>query len=186
MKSIAIIFLAAITLLSCSDINQSKQLNSIDKMSKSIDSLAKVLKENHNDTALVTSRMMQNIELRFKTYYIVDTIDPVFADEINDFKQARKGMAHLQKDNSKFSSGAKEMKESLRQLRYDIENGDGDRKKYDEYIQFEASKLSTLRRLSEDHVKQSKSCWEVFDRLYQKFDKFTLELMKKNAKKVGM
>jgi hypothetical protein len=186
MKKSLFIFVAGFLIVSCSDLNRSEQLRSIDGMSKSIDSLELVLKNNLIDSARKMSIDMQNVELLFKKYYIVDTIDAVFANEINDFKQARKSLGHFQADQNDLTKGCTEMKESLRLLRHDIENGDGDRKKYDEYVAHETSKLNSMQRLAKDYVEQQKYALEVYNRLFSKMNKMARGLMKKNTNKKGI
>ncbi len=186
MKTFILILTAGLLFFSCSDLNRTKQLASIDKMVKSIDSLSSVLKENQNDSTHQMSSAISAVELRFKTYFVPDTIDPVFANEINDLKQARKALGHFHGDHMDLIKGCDEMKESLRLLRYDIENGDGDRKKYSEYILHEKSKLNTMLTLSKDLVKEQKRCLEVYYRLFEKMDAFSNEQMKKNQKKKGI
>lgn len=184
MKFTLILLSALFAITSCSDVKRKEQLATIDQMVSSVDSLETVLKNNPADNSKVMSDSLKAMESRFKMYYISDTIDRVLVTEVNDLKQARKTLSHLSKDHKNFTQGCPELKESLRQLRYDIDNGDGDRKKYAEYIGFEQSKLRDLTLLSKEYIEQREMSYDRYDRLFEKWNAFSFEQMKKNAKKV--
>jgi hypothetical protein len=184
VKLTVILICALFAITSCSDVKRNEQLTTIDTMVGTIDSLATVLKKNPASNSRVMSDSIKAMENRFKQYYISDTIDRVLANEVNDLKQARKTLSHLEKDHANFSKGCIELKENLRQLRYDIDNGDGDRKKYVEYIAFEESKLRDLNTLTSDHIDQKELSFDRYNRLYEKWNTFSFAQMKKNAKKV--
>lgn len=186
MKATIFIFLVAVAMSSCSDLHQKQQLEQIDQMVVSIDSMKTVLENNQLAEARVMSDSIKAIEDRCKKYYIPDTINRQIHQEINDLKQSRKILSHVEQDYNNFTKGCDEMKESLRQLRYDIDNSDGDRKKYKEYISFEKSKLTDLSRLSKDYVEEKDLSVERYNLLYNKWSKFSWEQKKLNAKKLGI
>ncbi len=171
---------ALFLITSCVDLKQKNQLQQVDALVTSIDSISIILKENPIPQASAMADSIVEVENRFKLYYIPDTIDREVHQEINDLKQARKTFSHLNKDHTNFTAGCKEMKESLRQLRYDIENSDGDRKSYDEYLSFEKSKLADLSRLSKDYIEQKELSEDRYNRLYEKWNSFSLDLKKKH------
>lgn len=175
---IAVFLCSVLLLASCADVQKGNQLSTIDKMMTRVDSLAIVVKNNPAPNATSMSDSIKNVEVRFKTYYDADTVDRVLANDINDLKQARKNLAHMEFDHKNFVGGCSELKESLRQLRYDIDNGDGDRKKYDEYIAFEQNKLRTLTTMVKDYEEQKNLSYDRYKRLYKKWNDFSLTLVK--------
>lgn len=145
-------------------------------MMQSADSLTTIMEANRADSSQTWADNAQGIELRFKQYYFADTIDRVLANNVNDLKQARKKMGHLSGDYLNILQGCKELKESLRLLRHDIGNADGDRKKYAEYIAHEKSKLNTLSRMGADYLAERTQSLETYERLYPELNAFSMEL----------
>ena len=176
MKSIFLFLGVSFLITSCADINKSKQLAGIDQITQSTDSLTSLMEANRSDSSQIWADNAQGIELRFKQYYFADSIDKVLANKVNDLKQTRKKMGHLSGDHLNILQGCKELKESLRLLRHDIENADGDRKKYTEYISHERSKLNTLSIMGTDYLAARTQSFETYERLYPELFAFSMEL----------
>ena len=60
-----------------------------------------------------------------------------------------------------------------------IENGNGDRKKYAEYVAFEEAKTQQLRVLLTDYVVEKEKTMTDFDSLYPEMNAFSLSLLNK-------
>jgi hypothetical protein len=175
---ISILFL----LSSCTDLAKKEHLETIDTLTSSLDSLQKEVQNAALPEANIMADSIKKVENRFKKYYTSDTVDRILAGEINDLKQSRKALSHFGVEYDKLIKGCAEQKESLRELRYDIDNADGDRKKYKSYIDFEKSKFRTLRMLSKDYIQQKTLCKDRYDRLYPKWFTYSIAMEQKAQK----
>lgn len=169
-------------LVSCSDLKKGDQLKSIEAMNKSVDSIETVLLENEIDTlsALITATV--TLELRIKNNYFADTIDMELGKKMDAFKRTRRRLGPLSGTFNTIRIGVKDEKEMLKKLKSDIENGNGDRKKYPEYITFEQKKVDQLRSLLNAYVKEKKETMEIIDRIYPEMNAFSLSLLDKRKK----
>lgn len=178
------IAIIGVSLASCSDLKKGEQLKSIDAMNKSVDSIETVLLENEIDTlsALITATV--TLELRIKNNYYSDTIDMELGKKMDAFKRTRRRLGPISATFNSIRIGVKEEKDILEKLKADIENGNGDRKKYPEYVAFEQKKVDQLRSLLNAYVKEKKETIEVIDRIYPEMNAFSMSLLEKNKKKV--
>jgi hypothetical protein len=170
-------------LTSCSDLNKKEQLSQIENMNKTLDSVQTVLIENQIDTlpALIVATM--TVELRIKNNYYADTIDMALGKKMDAFKILRRKLDPLGRTYNTVNLGVKEQKESLRLLHTDIENGSGERKKFDEYVTFEADKVDKLRKLLNEYVSEKGKTMNEMDRLYPEMNAFSLSLLNKKQTK---
>lgn len=178
------IAIIGISLASCSDLKKGEQLKSIEALNKSVDSIETVLLENEIDTlsALITATI--TLELRIKNNYFSDTIDMELGKKMDAFKRTRRRLGPLSGTFNTIRIGVKEERDILTKLRSDIENGNGDRKKYPDYVAFEQKKVTQLRSLLEAYVKEKKETMEIIDRIYPEMNAFSLSLLEKKKKKV--
>lgn len=170
--------------VSCSDLSKGKYLEAIKGMNVSLDSLDKALLDNKIDTLpqLITSTMM--LELRIKNNYEADTIDLEFGKKMDEFKKARRSLKPLGSTYSRMRTGIIEEREILSKLEKDISAGNGNRKKYGEYVDFEKNKLDQLRKLLSAYIAQKNNSLERLGRIYPELNAFSLQLVeKKNEKK---
>jgi len=174
-----IAFSLLLTLFSCSDIKKSQQLASIDLLEKSIDSIQKVLGKNEIDTIAAVTVATMTVELRIKNNYYADTIDMALGKKMDAFKLMRRKIPKLGTSFNTIRTGVKEQKIALSNLKSDIENGNGDRKKYAEYVAFEESKTQQLRVLLKDYVAEKEKTMKEFDNLYPEMNAFSLSLLNK-------
>lgn len=183
MKTTFFFLFILIGLGACTNVNRSERIQKLDQMTVSVDSLDKVISANRADSSLEMSEKAHDIELRFKQFYLADSVDRNLANKINDLKQARKTLGHLKTDCSNLLKGCSEMKESLRLLRYDIDNADGDRKKYDEYIIHEQSKMNMLTRMGKDYITERAKAYSTYELLYDELNTFSMDLFEAYEKK---
>lgn len=180
MKWIIVLSLL-LSLFSCSDIKKSRQLASIDTMEKSIDSIQKVLEANEIDTIAAVTVATMTVELRIKNNYYADTIDMALGKKMDAFKLMRRKIPKLGTSFNTIKTGVKDQKSALSNLKSDIENGNGDRKKYAEYVAFEEGKTQQLRVLLKDYVVEKEKTMKEFNNLYPEMNAFSLSLL--NSKK---
>ena len=180
MRLIPFTFLLfAILFASCSDLSKKDQLTKIDEMNKSLDSIKTVLMENKIDTITQLMFATSQVEQRIKSNYVSDTINMALAKKMNAFKVSRKRLHPLGKSYNNINHGVDEEKEALRLLKSDIENGSGERNKYDEYVLFEESKVHQLRMLLTDYVSSKSKTLAELEKLYPEINEFSLSLLNK-------
>ena len=169
-------------------------------MEKSLDSMHTVLKENRLDTLAGIQIAANALLTRFKTYYVTDTIDMELGKKMNQFKRIMKSIkpkkgrgAKKNTDNSEIiiadrsigngfavvHNGLKAEKETLVTLKRDIENGNGRRDKYAEYIKFEQQKVYQLQQLLKAYVDHKNKTIKDFNEIYAELNAFSIKLMEK-------
>lgn len=171
--------LSIIALSSCSDLNKGKQLESIDKMNVSLDSIQTVLFQHEIDTIAALGVAANTLELRIKNNYYADTIDMALGKKMDAYKVMRRTFGPMGRSFSVIKNGVLSEKEVLKNLKSDIENGYGERKKYDEHIQFEEGKVDQLRSLLKEYVTEKEKTMKTFFELHDELNTFSLELLKK-------
>ncbi len=202
MKIFSFFILFAFTLLfaSCGDLDKPKHLKAIAKMEESIDSMHIVLKENRLDTLAGIQIAANALLTRFKTYYVTDTIDMELGKKMNQFKRVMKSIKPKKGRGAKTStesneiiiadrsigngfavvhSGLKAEEQTLTDLKKDIENGNGRRDKYAEYIKFEQQKVFQLQQLLKAYVDHKNKTIKDFNEIYGELNAFSLKLMEK-------
>lgn len=167
---------------SCADIDKGKQLEAIDKMNKSLDSIQTVLLENEIDTISALGVATNSVELRIKNNYAEDTIDMELGRKMDAYKLMRRTLGPLGRSFYAIKTGVIEEKVTLEKLKKDIENGDGERKKFPEYVQFEENKVNQLRTLLKEYVVQKNETMKTFHELHDELDAFSMSLINKGKK----
>lgn len=175
-----LLLLPLLGLLSCTDLNKGKQISAIDGMNKTIDSIQTVLLENEIDTIAALQVATNTVELRIKNYYYADTIDMALGRKMDAYKVMRRSLGPLGRSYVTIKNGVIAERTALSNLKKDIENGDGDRKKYDEYVQFEQGKVDQLRSLLSEYVKEKNKTMKTFNELHQELYDFSMEWYHKN------
>lgn len=173
-----IAFFLAIT-ASCTDINESRQLEQIEAMNKSIDSIQEAMKNNPLDSGVHYATMAEEVEYRIRNNYFSDTINMELGRKMDKYKVMRRKFKPLRFSYKNVLKGCDEIKESLRQLKHDIENGDGERQKYDEFLNFEQEKVEQMKALSYEYAELKKTTLETYFELHDELKAFSFELEKK-------
>jgi hypothetical protein len=173
------LFSALLVLSSCADAKKPIQLEAVDSMLVSVDSIAQIVLENKIDSSLQYSNQAEDVERRIKRFYFTDTINEAFARKMDAFKVMRRKFKPLTMDQLTLDKGCVDMKESLKKLRSDIENSYNERDKYDEFIGFEQAKLEQLQILSADYVDTKNKTILTFHDLYDELNAFSMMLVEK-------
>jgi hypothetical protein len=202
MKIFILFILLVFTLLfaSCGDLDKPKHLKAIANMEESIDSMHTALKENRLDTLAGIQIAANALLTRFKTYYVTDTIDMELGKKMHQFKRIMKSIKPKKgrgaNKNTKSSeiiitdrsigngfaivhNGLKAEEETLIALKRDIENGNGRRDKYAEYIKFEQQKVFQLQQLLKVYVDHKNKTIKDFNEIYTELNAYSLKLMEK-------
>jgi hypothetical protein len=168
-----------LVLVSCHDLNKQKQLKKIDVLMADLDYIDSNLKLKHADSIPLIVSNITHVELRIKNNYTTDTIDLELAKKMDEYKRARKQLKPMGKILSKIIEGSKEERITLSNLKTDIENGSGDRSKYDEYIEFERAKVIQLKELHKELTSTQERCFEAYYKYHDELDAFATSLIKK-------
>jgi hypothetical protein len=174
----------AVLLTSCSDLKKTEYLKEIVFMNTTLDSIAGVLKENQIDTLHGVIGAGMQMELRIKNNYYSDTIDMELGKKMDAFKRMRKGLPELGNLYNTINIGVEEQKKSLLLLQNDIEQGNGERKKYGEYVVFEQQKVGQLRSLIREYVQEKNKSMTTFRELYPELNAFSMSLLNKPKPKL--
>lgn len=166
-------------LVSCVDLKKTDQLAKIDAMSKTVDSIEVVFNEHKLDTLAVISNNAFGVENRIKQNYVSDTINMEFGRKMDRFKIMRKNFPSLGKGMSSIKRGLEQERGDLKKLRDDIENGNGEREKYDEFVTFEQKKVDQLRALLTEYVDTKVVAIETYNELYDELNDFSMSLLEK-------
>jgi septation ring formation regulator EzrA len=184
MKIFSTLLVSLLVISACTDVQKPRQLKTIKALNHSLDSIKTVITANRLDSAHHYSQISQGVELRIKNHYFADTINLALGQKMDAYKVMRRKFNPLGMDYTNILKGAEEIKESLRELKHDIENGDGNRDKYDEYILFEKGKFEQINALCKDYVSTRNETMATFNQLHNELNAFSFELVKKaEAKK---
>ena len=177
---VAIFALGALFLTSCMDLETSTRLERISAMERTIDSVEVVFMEHKLDSMSVLSIRAYDVENRIKKNYNSDTIDMELGRKMDAFKVMRRSFNPMGKAMSSIPVSIKEERETLSQLRKDIENGDGKREKYDDYLGFEETKVAQIRTVLKEYVETKITALKTYDELYIELNAFSQSLLNKN------
>jgi hypothetical protein len=176
------LFLLIFLLLSCVDLQKGSQLHQLEVLNKSLDSVTTVLIENKIEQLEAISRHARTIEKRINENYESDTIEFSFGKKMDAFKQMLASIEILEAHYKELSSHTSHTKQALDQLKNDIEHGDGEREKYDEFVAHEQIKVALLRQSLAYYVTTKNRSTQVFNQLHQEINEFSLNLLRKKTK----
>ncbi len=208
MKKYSAVLLLAISLLlflsACGDLDKPKHLKAIAQMDKSLDSMHQVLKENRLDTLAGIRIAANSILTRLKTYYDSDTLDMELGMKMSKFRSIRMAIDPEEDEEGEEGGESEEEREhegishrtigsgfsivrrgleaeslALNTLRKDIENGNGRRDKYAEYVKFEQQKVYQLQQLLKAYVDHKNKTIKDFNEIYTELNAFSLKQMEK-------
>jgi hypothetical protein len=180
MKHLLCIGITALLLFSCSDLSSTEHIQKIEALEKAVLGIQTTVQNHPVDTLLSMSQHVANVEKRIKAHYKEEVIDMVFARKMDDYKALRKSYKPLMKAYSQLKAGATEELVALSNLKKDIQNGDGERNNYAEFISFEANKVAQLTELLTSFLEEKEKSLETYERLHQEMTDFSFELQNKN------
>ncbi|WP_107038487.1 hypothetical protein [Brumimicrobium mesophilum] len=156
----------SLTVTSCKNENKKELLSEIDKMENTLDSLETVANDTtrYGSKDIVTS--VRETILKVKNNYMPDTIDYVLADQMNSYKEIRKAISKNSGNLAKAKQTIPEVKIKLDDLKHDIENGVNDRDKYEEFINYEKSKISEIKQVLSYYIETTALYYDRYDSLH--------------------
>jgi hypothetical protein len=197
-KALILLGILFLTLVSCTDFDRKEQLKQIANMKQTVDSLQKNLEINRIDTLAGLRTAVMNLELRIRNNYTADTIDIELSKKMAQYQTVKKFFVAEKEEGGENESlnsqtlgaaylvvknGLLQEQKTLDLLKSDIENGNGERNKYNEYLQFEQNKVKQLAILLDDYKKHKDKVLKMFFDVYNELDPFVKSLEKKNAAK---
>ena len=197
-KALFLLVILFLTIASCTDFDRKEQLKQIANMKQTVDSLQKNLEINRIDTLAGLRTAVMNLELRIRNNYTADTISLELGKKMAQYQTVKKFFVAEKEEGGENESlnsqtlgaaylvvknGLLQEQKSLDLLKSDIENGNGERNKYNEYLQFEQNKVKQLTILLDDYKKHKDKVLKMFFDVYNELDPFVKSLEKKNAAK---
>lgn len=153
-------------------------LNEVSTLEADLKMAQSKLLQNKIDTISEFNVSMSSVLLRIKNNLIQSEIDTELNRKLNAYKVAGKNLTQNQRNYLKAQKACKEEKESLLNLRHDIENGLGNFEKYKDYIQFEKNKTSTIKKLIDSYVKEKNKNIITITKLHPELYAFSMSILK--------
>ena len=175
-----LLFITLIGLLgSCADLQKKEQLAKINIMNQGVDSLEKELKAHTIDTLTELKLSTSTVELRIKNNLMLEKVDIELGRKMDAYKRMRKSLKPLGEALKKVKNGIQEEREALKNLYSDIENGYGERDKYEEYLTFESVKITKIAVLLNDFKEQKEVIFKTYSELHEELHTFSMSLLEK-------
>lgn len=171
--------LITFTLFSCTDLEKGKYIDSIKTMNGTLDSIQTVLAANKIDSISSMTNAAYVVESRIKTNYVSDTINMSLGKKMDAYKVMGRTLGSLGRSYTIINRGVITERETLINLKSDIENGNGEREKYGEFVQFEKVKVNQLVTLLSQYLSEKKKSLKTFRELHTELELFSLSLLKK-------
>lgn len=161
-------FLLGISILalfiSCSDLKRPDQIERLQQFEVTLDSLNLTLSEIDSNALVEIIHASKEVNEKVEVLEL-DTIEYEFAVQLDRFNRMGEDGRWAQKMTKALSEDLLLEKKAVVSLMTDIEQGNGKREKYDEYIQFEEDKLSELRTRITECVERVSNTIVVYDEL---------------------
>ncbi len=151
-----------ITFSSCADLRKGDQILAIEVMHKTLDSITTVLIENNYKSVEEIRVESIDVAKKIKDNYNGDTLNLEFAKKLDDYKQMLSSFTPLKKGYILLLKNTKEEKKTLSKLIDDIEKGNGERARYQEFILNEQHKTKQICVLLNDYVTQLKKSLTIY------------------------
>ena len=177
MKFLLFLFIIILS-TSCADLKKGDQIEIITELEKSIDSISTVLIENKLEQIAPIIRQSRTIEKRIVDKFNPDSIiDLETGKKLDAFKEMLNSFDPMEKAYRDLLKSSKKESVILKELKSDIENGNGERAKYTEFVAFEVKKVNQLRQLLSDYVKTKNQSVKTFNTVHEDVNKFSLKLI---------
>ena len=168
-----------LTIYACSNSSSEKHLDAITKMNTTLDSIEQVVLTNEIDTIAALMVATNGVELRIKNNYYSDSIDMELGKKMDAYKVMRRKLGPLSRSFTTVKTGIADERIALKNLKTDIQNGNGDKSKYQEYIDFEIGKVNQLSKILAEYVVEKTKTMKTFHELHQELYDFSIEVTKK-------
>jgi hypothetical protein len=151
-------------LMSCSDLSRPDQLERLEVLSGSIDSMEVLISEIEPEDLDAMIQSSQEVSGKFEQLGL-DTIDYKFAIRLDRFKRMGTSCAKVKFSFEQHKLELEEERAAVDNLVTDINAGNGRRDKYDEYIAFEEGKVAVLRTRLNEIMVEFNGAIDTYDEL---------------------
>jgi hypothetical protein len=183
MKRLLVLFAVIGLLAACSDLEKEQQIKRVQQEQKKLAQLTRKLEDKRiQDISTFKVNTMQT-ELKIKQNLYLDTINLELAQQLDAFKVMRRSIKPLMKQYHKIKAGIREEKAVLKSLSQDIQQGRGERQRYDEFIQFEHNKVEQLAALTKDFERAKTQFFNDYQRLYPPVNALANQLVEKASRR---
>lgn len=176
MKFLVFIF-SLLLIFSCSDLSRGTQLKTVVSLRQTVDSVETVLIENTFEEVDRYFKDAKIVESRIKENYNSDTISLELATKIDRYKEMMKNTLLLKKNYGNIISDVEKLQLNLEHLQEDIDHGNGDRSKYDEYLIKEQKNVQLVRGLLVEYVSTRKEIIDNYKNLHDDVYNFSFDLI---------
>jgi hypothetical protein len=189
MKPLIFISLCILLFWSCESSERKKQIDKLTAMIEVTDSLNRIFEKNKMDSAVEYQLAANTCMLRLKNNYKPNKVDMVLGEKVNEFKKLqrlfKKKHNHktLSDEANVISNSIREEKQALYNLKMDIEGGNGNQEKYNEFITFEQGKVNTIKVLLEQYVIRKNKYLPRFRKSVKELNDFMDKWEKENMSK---
>lgn len=161
-----IVLIGIIAFYSCNNENRGKYIKQIDSMSATLDSLKTIAYDTTDQNTQSISQSVHETILKIKQNYKSDTIDLQLAEKIDAYKEIENALSINSGNLAKAKQAIPEVQQKIVDLKHDVENGINDRDKYQEFIDFEKSKIDDIENVLSYYIKTKIEYRERFDSLH--------------------
>ena len=168
-----------ILLASCSDFSKGDQLEAINNLNKTVDSIETVLIENNMDEINEISIEAESVISRIKENIKSDTLEISFAEKIDDYLTMYKSIEPLGEIYNTLRKNIKAEKIALIKLERDIDHGNGERSKYSDFINFESKKINNLTKVLVKYISKRKKMISIYSSYHEKLYVYSFNLITK-------
>ena len=185
-----VIILLIVVLTSCFSGKHQQQQNAILDLIQDVDSLQEKLTKNKLDSVVEYRLASASLMIRIRSNYNPNKVDMVFGRKVDEFKELQMLFTKEKEENKKTLSGQyaliskslKEERKTLLLLKSDVDNRKGNKKKYEEYINFEKRKVNTIEGMLENFLLRKKKYLPRFQKTMKEIDEFMDQWEKEHPK----
>lgn len=166
------IFTSLFLLFSCKNKERENYIEQIEKLNVQVEQLQKEIQD---------LPQQQNKEIQLKVEQTIDilqgiiqndTISIEFVERINQYKDIPNVLSINSGNLAKVKSSLPEVKEKLKQLQHDIENGVNERDQYENFISFEHNKITEIENVLSYYILIEEKYHHRYDSLQPLIDDF--------------
>ena len=174
------LFFIVLLLISCSDLRKEDQLAKLKTLQDKLRTSQNKFQEAFIDSLHVMTTTSSDLERSLKQNYTSDSVDIALGKRVDDYKRMRRMFGSLGNFGSKLKRAYAEQEKQLQSLFLDIENGYGERNKYDSYIDLERKKNEQVFVLLQEYLLLKKDALEIYEAQHLWLSDFVSQLKSKN------
>ena len=176
MRYILLPFLCFIV-LACQDLKKDGQIAEIESLEQKRDSISRVFEEkNAVDSIAEIELKVKSVEHLISLHYESDTLNLELGKKLNEYKMIRKQLPAVLQSTMELQKRLADEEKALHNLKIDIENGAGDKSKYDESIALERGKTEGLEKQLNEILLTREQSFDAYKRLHLEMEAFSKSL----------